>query len=271
MAMTGHALLKSLVPLLCLAAACVLPATAAPASVDVALVLAVDISTSMDEDEFVLQRAGYVEALRHPEFIRAVRTGARGRIAIAYVEWAGTVRDDGVVGWQVIDGPESADAFAASLARRPFRHFRGTSISGAIAVSANLLATLGMSAERRVIDISGDGPNNIGLPVTSARDAAAAEGIVINGLPLLIRPSPTFRDLAGYYEQCVITGPGAFMLPVRSAGEFASAIRRKLILEVSGGVPPARVEKASAAAIDCERGERDRRFYADPYFPELDP
>ncbi len=263
-------MLDALGLLLCLACTSAAQAVAAPIPVDVALVLAVDISTSMDRDEFALQRAGYVDALRHPDFIRAVRAGANGRIALAYFEWAGTVRDDAMVPWQVIDGPESAAAFADRVAQRPFRSFRGTSISTALAFGADLLDRADVAAERRVIDISGDGPNNIGLPVTAARDAAVADGVVVNGLPIMIRPSLTFRNLDQYYARCVTGGPGAFVLPINDASEFAIAIRRKLILEVSGKAAPVRVMPAAETPIDCQQGERDRRLYSDPYFPELD-
>lgn len=239
-------------------------------AVDVELVLAVDISLSMDEREFALQRAGYVEALRHPDFIKAVRSGTTGRIALAYFEWAGVVREDGVIAWQVIDSVESANAFADKIAARPFRSFRGTSISGALAFGAGLFDGTGFDAPRSVIDISGDGPNNTGLPVATTRDAAVAKGIVINGLPILISPSPTFSHLDQYYDDCVTGGPGSFVLPIYAASEFATAIRRKLILEVSG-IADATVATIDAAApMDCLQGERDRRLYSDPYFPELD-
>ncbi|MEO5755946.1 MAG: DUF1194 domain-containing protein [Mesorhizobium sp.] len=258
--------------------ACLTCAQAAPLAVpakviavDVELVLAVDISLSMDEKEFALQRAGYVEALRHADFIKAVRAGTTGRIAIAYFEWAGTVRDDAVVAWQIIDSADSANAFADKIAARPFRNFRGTSISGALAFGTNLFDGTGFAGERSVIDISGDGPNNIGPPVTATRDAAVAKGIVVNGLPILISPSPTFKHLDDYYAQCVTGGPGSFVLPIYAASEFSTAIRRKLVLEVSGIGGEARIVPADAAApIDCLQGERDRRFLSDPYFPELD-
>jgi hypothetical protein len=243
-------------------------------AVDVELVLAVDISQSMDENEFALQRAGYVEALRHPDFIEAVRSGAAGRIALVYFEWAGTIRDNAVIAWQVIDSAESANAFADKIQARPFSSFRGTSISGALAFGAALFDGSAFEAERSVIDISGDGPNNTGPPVTTTRDAVLAKGIVINGLPILIRPSPTVSHLDQYYAECVTGGPGSFVLPIHSAAEFATAIRRKLILEVSGiagqRVDPSIVRIDAAAPIDCLRGERDRRFFSDPYFPELD-
>ncbi|WP_214469532.1 DUF1194 domain-containing protein [Mesorhizobium sp. dw_380] len=257
----------------CLACAQAVPVASPPEAlaVDVELVLAVDISLSMDEKEFALQRAGYVEALRHPDFVQAVRSGNTGRIALAYFEWAGTVRDDAVITWRIIDSADSANSFADKVAARPFRSFRGTSISAALAFGAGLFDRTNFAGERSVIDISGDGPNNIGPPVTAMRDAAIAKGVVINGLPILINPSPTFSHLDQYYARCVTGGPGSFVLPIHAAAEFSTAIRRKLILEVTGIQDKARVTHvATDAPINCLQGERDRRFFSDPYFPELD-
>ncbi len=266
-------MLEALALVLCLA--CDTPVDGAlradVAAVDVELVLAVDVSRSMDSEEFSLQRAGYVEALRHPDFVNAVLAGRYRRIAITYFEWAGTVRQESAVPWQIIDGAASAADFAAKLEARPFGGFRGTSISSAVSYGASLFHGNEMESWRRVIDISGDGPNNFGLPVTMARDAALAQGIVINGLPILVRPSGTVSDLDRYYAECVIGGPGSFVLPIRNASEFSTAIRRKLILEVSGAPPPVTVLKAqSAPRAYCTSGERDRRIYSDPYYPELD-
>lgn len=260
----------SLLACLACAQAAPLPEPPGTTDVDVELVLAVDISQSMDEREFALQRAGYVEALRHPDFIKVVRSGTNGRIALAYFEWAGVVRDDGVIAWQVIDGSDSANAFADRIAARPFRSFRGTSISGALAFGTGLFDNTAFAGGRRVIDISGDGPNNIGPPVAAARDGAVARGIVVNGLPILISPSTTFAHLDRYYGQCVTGGPGSFVLPIYAASEFSTAIRRKLILEVSGIAKATTVRIDAEAPIDCLQGERDRRFLSDPYFPELD-
>lgn len=259
--------------ILCLS--CELPATTAaleaPAPVDVELVLAVDISRSMDTEEFALQRAGYVMALRHPDFWNAVRSGRNGRIALTYFEWAGTVREETLIPWQVIDSANAAADFAAMLERRPINTFRRTSISGALAFASSLFDDNDLDGFRRVIDVSGDGPNNFGMPVVAARDAAVAEGIIVNGLPILIRPSQTFAELDRYYAECVIGGPGSFVLPIRAASEFSTAIRRKLILEVSGVSYGAPVIPAQAKApVDCEKGERDRRIFSDPYYPELD-
>ncbi|AZO21472.1 MULTISPECIES: DUF1194 domain-containing protein [unclassified Mesorhizobium] len=262
--------LLSLLACLACAEAAPMPAIDDGAPVDVELVLAVDISQSMDEGEFALQRAGYVEALRHPDFINAVRSGQSGRVALAYFEWAGVVRDDGVIAWQIIDGADSANAFADKIAGRPFRSFRGTSISGALGFGAGLLEKNGFSAPRRVIDISGDGPNNAGLPVAVTRDAALAKGMIINGLPILISPSPSVSHLDRYYADCVTGGPGSFVLPIYAASEFSTAIRRKLIQEVSGIGDARRIRVDAEAPTDCLLGERLRRRFSDPYFPELD-
>ncbi|GAA2856088.1 hypothetical protein GGQ99_002083 [Aminobacter niigataensis] len=266
-------MLEALAIVLCLG--CELPkplvVPVAGLSVDVELVLAVDVSRSMDLEEFTVQRAGYVEALRHPDFVDAVLSGQNGRVAITYFEWAGTVREESVVPWEVIDSAASAAAFAAKLEARPFTGFRGTSISGAVTYGAALFDRNAAEGFRRVIDISGDGPNNFGSPVVRARDAAVAQGIVINGLPILIRPSRTAAELDRYYAECVTGGPGSFVLPIRAAAEFAMAIRRKLVLEVSGNTDLSPVVRIDAAApVDCMAGERDRRIYSDPYFPQLD-
>jgi hypothetical protein len=239
--------------------------------VDVELVLAVDVSESMDRDEFAIQRAGYAAALRHPGFIRAVLSGPNGRIALSYFEWAGTVRRQSVVPWQVIDGADSAQAFAERLESLPADVFRGTSISAALDFGASSIETNVFDGARRVIDISGDGPNNFGGPVAQARDAAVRRGIVVNGLPILIRPSPIFPAIDRYYAECVTGGPGSFVLPIRATSEFATAIRRKLILEVSGASPDMRIIPAQAGApVDCLIGERTRRRLSDRFYPELD-
>lgn len=243
------------------------PASAAE-GVDAELVLAVDVSRSMDDAEFELQRAGYVAAIRHPDFIRAVQHGMHGRIAITYFEWASAPRTESQVAWAIIDGPESAETFATALAARPFNAFRGTSISGAIGFATGLFDQNNFDGFRRVIDVSGDGPNNIGLPVLGERQKALDAGIVINGLPILIRPSWTAVDLDRYYENCVIGGPGAFVMPIREASEFATAIRRKLIMEVSGATT-LRPTPIQAEQVDCLVGEKQRGRYTDPYFPEL--
>lgn len=233
--------------------------------------LAVDISESMDPEEFAVQRAGYVAALRDPGFIRAALSGPNGRIAVSYFEWAGVVQRRSILSWQVIDSAASARAFADRLENLPTNVFRGTSISAALHFGTSSLDANSFDGAQRVIDISGDGPNNFGGPVAQARDAAIARGIVVNGLPILIRPSPTFPAIDRYYAECVIGGRGSFVLPIHTTSEFATAIRRKLILEVSGASPEPQIVPAQARApVDCLIGERTRRRLSDRFFPELD-
>lgn len=234
--------------------------------VDLELVLAVDVSGSMDLEEAQVQRAGYVEALMHPDFLAAIREGYHGRIAISYYEWGGTIATNSQLPWSVIETDDDAVGFAQLIQKRPFTSLRGTSLSTAIAYGSGLFDDNGYAGTRRVIDISGDGPNNYGAPVTPARDAATALGIVINGLAIMIRPSASHGPLDQYYGDCVIGGPGAFVISVQKPEDFATAIRRKLVLEVSGHQPPARLLPAASHA-DCMIGEKLRPGW-EPY-PEL--
>jgi len=235
---------------------------AAAATVDVELVLAVDISYSMDPDEQALQREGYAVALTSTEFINAVREGQHGKIVVTYVEWAGAGEQRVVVPWRVIEDRESAESFAREIADAPYRRAYRTSISGVLQFAAPLFATSGQRGLRRVIDVSGDGANNHGMPVTIARDDVLARGITINGLPIMLkRPSAASMDidhLDVYYEDCVIGGPSAFVIPIHDRAQFKEATRTKLVLEVAGRTPPARIIPASAEAprISCLIGER---------------
>jgi len=239
---------------------------AADTAVDLELILAVDISRSMDLDEQQLQREGYRAAITHPEVIAAIASGARRRIALTYVEWAGPEMQNVVVDWRVIDGAAAAEAFAAALAQAPIQGFRGTAIADGIVFSATRFDGNGFEALRRVIDVSGDGPNNMGMPIELARDAVIRKGITINGLPIMIKEPGGFAaiaDLDIYYQDCVIGGSGAFTIVVRSADQFAEAIRRKLVLEIADRAPspslvPATATKV-ASRIDCLIGEKLRR------------
>lgn len=232
--------------------------------VDVELVLAVDVSRSMDFEELEVQRSGYVEALRHPDFINAVRTGLIGRIAIAYYEWSGEVVPQTIVDWHIIETTEDADAFAAKVATVPVNRFRGTSISGAIAFGGDFFERNSIQGMRQVIDVSGDGPNNRGLPVVPVRDEVLAAGIVINGLAIMLRPSASIVPLDQYYADCVVGGPGSFVLPVHKTSDFAAAIRRKLVMEISSLAPPRIMPAADQPAADCMIGEKLRYDYRDP-------
>lgn len=248
---------------LLLAAACIAGAARAETPVDLELVLAVDVSGSMDLEERELQRAGYMAALLDPEVLGAIAAGSFRRIAVTFVEWAGTSSQAVAVPWRLIDGPGSAELFVGELAAAPLARRRGTSISSALLFTAPLFEGNGFEGLRRVIDVSGDGPNNIGPPVVPARDAVLAQGIGINGLPIMLRPSGGFmsiRNLDLYYEDCVIGGPGAFVVPVHELDDMAEAIRRKLVLEIAGRPPviiPAQLQRAPR--VDCMIGEILRR------------
>jgi hypothetical protein len=247
---------------LALAAACGCAPAAAAEPVDLALVLAVDISTSMDEGEQRLQREGYVAAFRHPDVLAAIATGAHGRIAVAYVEWAGRDIHSTIVPWTVVGGPDSAEAFAAALAAAPLRQAAGTSISSALLYAGSQFRPRDFPALRSAVDISGDGPNNGGHPVDLMRDWLVRRGVTVNGLPIMLRPEPDLEagTLDEYFEACVIGGPGAFMIPVTDAANFATAIRSKLILEIAGLTPPPKLLPVSAGTpwVDCAVAERER-------------
>ncbi len=241
------------------------PGTRASAEeVDLELVLAVDVSFSMDEDEQRLQRLGYVEAIRSTEVLSAIKDGIHGKIAVAYMEWAGAAEQRVIVDWQVISDAASAEAFTARLGQQPIRRVFRTSISEALSVATDLIAENGYEGIRKVIDVSGDGPNNQGRLVTAARDRAVAAGITINGLPLMLKRSAnSYFDLPNldeYYTTCVIGGNGAFLVPVRDIEAFGEAVRRKLVLEIAGG-PSERLTVVPAqmtVQVDpfCTIGER---------------
>ncbi|MFB2550711.1 DUF1194 domain-containing protein [Ensifer soli] len=232
--------------------------------VDVQLVLAVDMSGSMDIEEARVQRSGYVDALRHPDVINAVTGGLTGRVAISYFEWAGTVNEASRIDWHVIGSAADAEALAAKIAAAPVTTRRGTSISSAIAYGARLIGEAPFRALRRVIDVSGDGPNNAGPPVMPARERVVGSGIIINGLAIQIRPSASVGPLDRYYADCVIGGPGSFVLPVHKAEDFTIAIRQKLVLEISGLDPREVVIPAQAAPkTDCMIGEKLRPSWLD--------
>jgi hypothetical protein len=235
--------------------------------VDTELVLAVDVSYSMDPEEQQLQREGYIAALTSREFMDALRGGVHAKVAVTYFEWAGQYDQRIVVPWRLIDGPERADGVASEIARAPYRRASRTSISGALRFAKPLFDASGFNGIRRVIDVSGDGANNAGDPVVLVRDDVLAAGTTINGLPIMLKRPNTFtldiENLDIYYEDCVIGGPGAFIVPIHNRDQFKEAIRTKLVLEVAGRTPQRRVVPAQAKAprISCTIGEqmwRDR-------------
>lgn len=270
------------------------PPQAWPAQkVDLELLLAVDVSGSVDAEEGRLQREGYISAFRSPEVIAAIQSGFQKRIAVAYIEWAGFDFQSDIVGWTMIQDKTSAYTFSAELEKQPIQTGPYTSISGAIDYAMPLFQNNGFEAPRRVIDISGDGPNNSGRLVTLARQEALAAGFTINGLPIINnRPSPYGRapmpNLDLYYRNCVIGGPRSFTVVAEDFRSFAKAIRKKLILEIAGMVPEKRqtarrdrlrrVVQALAGGISprlaasrkesppCNAGElRRRSWYEDSY------
>ena len=231
-------------------------------SVDIELVLAVDVSYSMDMDELAVQREGYAQAITSKEFLQALKAGPNGKISLTYFEWAASSDQKIIVPWRVIDGPEAADAVAQDILKTPVRRASRTSISGAINFATRLLEEDPHRGLRRVIDISGDGPNNNGGSVTVARDAAVEKGIVINGLPIMVK-DPTYstmdiENLDFYYEDCVIGGPGSFVVSIKDRDKFKEAIRTKLVLEVAGRLPPTRLVRIAGREprVSCTIGEK---------------
>lgn len=233
--------------------------------VDVALVLAVDVSRSMSSEELRIQREGYAAAIASPEVVRAVGQGLHRRIAVTLFEWANDTYVREVVGWTVIENQADADRIAGKLLSAQSIGQRRTSISGAIRHASGLLQTTPYEADRKVIDVSGDGPNNQGAPVTEARDEAVGLGFTINGLPMMTRGGAGSQfhidDLDRYYARCVIGGPGAFMVPVNDWDQFAEAVRRKLVLEIGEAVPVTDLPVMQAQFVleepyDCLIGEK---------------
>ena len=205
--------------------------------VDVELVLAADISSSMDMGERYLQRRGHAEALRHPDVLRAIRAGLHGRIAVTYFEWSDPYMQRVVLPWTVVEDVASAEAAALMIDAAPPLGGIRTSISGALDRARVMLAENGYSGLRRIIDIAGDEPNNAGRPLADGRADVLAEGITINALAIVLRASPQSLDattLDRYFADALIGGPGAFVMTVRHSDHLVEAIRRKLVLEIAG-------------------------------------
>ena len=232
----------------------------AEAQVDVELVLAVDVSYSMDLEELAIQREGYAQAIISSDFLKALKTGPHGKVAVTYFEWAAAHDQKIIIPWRIVDGPETADAVAAEIMKAPLRRASRTSISGAINFGMQVLADNPYKGLRRVIDISGDGPNNNGEPVLIARDAALEKGVTINGLPVMVKQASyatmDIEQLDLYYEDCVIGGPGSFVIPIKDRSKFREAIRTKLILEVAGLQPKVVPAQAREPRVSCTIGEQ---------------
>ncbi len=225
--------------LMAAAAGLTLPARAQTSlePVDVLLVLAVDVSRSIDEDEARLQREGYRAGICDSRVVEAITRGMIGAIGVAYVEWAGFEYQRQVLPWLRIASANDANLWADKLAEAPRASLSWTSISGGIDYSRRVLSEAPFEGTRRVIDVSGDGVNNSGRSVERARDEAVADGIIINGLPI-INDRPTFGrappvPLDQYFQQSVIGGFGAFMVVAQDFDAFGTAVRRKLIREIA--------------------------------------
>ncbi len=211
-------------------------ARAQPAAVDVLLVLAIDVSRSVTDDEAVLQRDGYRAALTDPAVLAAIGNGPLGAIGVAYFEWARYEFQDLIMPWTRIAGAADAHAWADRLGGLPRQSMAWTSLSGALKYAGALLAAAPWEGSRRVVDVSGDGANNNGPPAEGERDALVAAGVTINGLPIINR-HPRFGrlelDVDRYYAASVIGGPGAFLIVAEDFGAFSAAIKRKLLQEIS--------------------------------------
>lgn len=257
--------------------------TAVP--VDLELVLAVDVSGSINVRELEIQRGGYAVALLDDDVLAAIARGYRGQVAMAYMEWAEAESQRLLVDWTLIRDKADAQAFVARIAGRHDPGLRLTSISHAIDFAAALFQDNGFESPRQVIDISGDGPSNDGRIITHARDDAVALGVTINGLPLMTREGDGANwyldDLDKYYRNCVVGGFGAFVIPVLRWADFPDAVRRKLLLELSGVQPPPayavaapgrpRLWRVSAGGYNCRYGDPvwgPREWYEDQRQPK---
>ena len=228
-------------PLLLLLALLVFTPPARAETVDLALVLAADVSRSIDDDEFALQRQGYARAIESPRVLQAIAAGGNGAIAVSFIEWSGADEQKTVVDWSVIRDAGTAHVFAARLLAADRSFLGRTSISAALDVAMAAFARDQVAAERRVIDVSGDGTSNAGRPILEARAAALAAGVTINGLAIInLHPLPGFtahtqppEGLPEYYRRNVIGGPGAFLLVVQDFNTFGDAMVNKLVSEIS--------------------------------------
>jgi hypothetical protein len=220
--------------------------------VDLLLVLAADVSRSVDAEKFKLQREGYAAAISDRRVLDAIRSGPSHRIGVLFLEWSGQGNQKVVIDWTPIDGPKAAQEFGDRLLESPRSFADRTSISDGIDFAVTQLARAPFSAGRQTIDVSGDGTNNAGRDVTTARDAALALGITINGLvilserPLAWNPEHTNPPggLANYYSQNVTGGPGSFVMEAKDFGSFGQAIVKKMIAEIADATPPGGIDRS---------------------------
>jgi Protein of unknown function (DUF1194) len=222
-----------------------------PQEVDLKLVLATDVSRSIDDEELQLEREGTAEAFLNPDVIKAIQSGALGRIAVATLDFSSPEYNKITLDWHIIRDRASAQQFAESVRNTPRSYGRRTSISSALETGALLIESseAKITATRRVIDVSGDGPNNDGNPMTEVHDKIVAQGIIVNGLPVMDeQANGYFPDLDKYYAGCVAGGSGSFVVAVHSYGDFSAAMRHKLILEISSNPAPAKEARGNGPA-----------------------
>lgn len=216
--------------------------------VDLQLVLAVDVSRSIDEVEAELQRRGYIEALTNDRVIDAILSGEHRRVAVCYTEWAGAHYQVVVLDWAVIDSPSAARRFAEKLSEAPRLSQSWTAVGAALAHAGQRFETSGLTSKRRVIDVSGDGRTNDGPAAEIIRDKLVSQGIVVNGLPVMMNRTnfgrPPDLTLDKYYEENVIGGPGSFMIVADNFDHFGRAVRTKLVREISDADGPRRFSPA---------------------------
>ncbi len=240
-----------------------MPLAFAAEPVDLLLVLSADISRSLDQAKFQLQRDGYGAALSNPRVIQAITSGPYGKIAICFVEWSGSTAQKLVIDWALIDGEKAAKNFAAAVIEAPRAFADRTSIAGGIDFAMAQLERAPYIAERRVIDISGDGTHNSGRDVITARDEALAKGVIINGLVILTDPAVSAMSqfpyhtnppggLQKYYENNVIGGPGSFALAAENFESFGRALTQKLIAEIAG-LPPVNKAASLGRSLDATK------------------
>ncbi|HMK68789.1 MAG TPA: DUF1194 domain-containing protein [Stellaceae bacterium] len=212
--------------------------------VDLALILAIDVSGSVNEERWRLQRLGYETAFKSAEVIQAITSGQHKAIAVTMVEWAGQRHQKQVIDWTIVSDETSAVAFASAMLEAPRVYTDWTSISGALDFCVPLFDDSGVEASRKVIDVSGDGVNNQGRPLDDARAEAVAKGIIINGLAIL----SDYEFLDEYYQEHVVGGPGAFMVVVKDYSSFAQGVQAKLVREIVDNDVRARSILAQRAA-----------------------
>ncbi len=246
-----YRLVRSLAFTLAIAGVVVAPPVRAAEPVDLLLVLASDVSRSVDSRKFQLQREGYAAAIGNPQVLDTIRSGRNGRIGVLFLEWSGFGNQKVVVDWTIIDGAKAAQTFGDRLLESPRSFADRTSISGGIDAAVEQLSRAPFSSDRRTIDVSGDGTNNAGRDAGQARDEALMRGITINGLvilsdtPLPWNPEHTnpAGGLAKYYRDNVTGGPGSFVLEAKDFNSFGQAIIKKLVAEIADaggqGVPAA--------------------------------